>query len=73
MRPVKAGRHERACAYSRSRGGLCVPPNMEAEMENPISKSKAVHVCAYTRMRYGKLEYVCEHYRSWPGQISFGF
>jgi len=28
-------------------------------MENPISKPKAVHVCAYTRTRFGRLEHVC--------------
>jgi hypothetical protein len=34
---------------------------------------KAVHVCSYTRMRFGRLEHVREHFRSWPGQLSFGF
>lgn len=34
---------------------------------------KAVHVCAYTRIRFGSLEHVCEHYRSWPGQLEFSF
>jgi hypothetical protein len=34
---------------------------------------KTVHVCAYTRIRFGRVEYVCEHYRSWPGQLDFGF
>jgi len=34
---------------------------------------KAVHVCSYTRMRFGRLEHVREHWRSWPGQLSFGF
>lgn len=73
MRLVQACANIGACAFSRSRGGLYDPPNMEAEMETPISKLKAVHVCAYTRMRFGKLEFVCEHFRSWPGQLSFGF
>ena len=27
---------------------------------------QAVHVRAYTRFRYGKLEWVVSHYRSWP-------
>jgi len=27
---------------------------------------KSVHVCAYVRVRYGKTEFVSEHYRSWP-------
>lgn len=34
---------------------------------------KVVHVCAYVRMRFGRKEHVCEHYRSWPRQLSFGF
>jgi len=46
---------------------------MEAEMEKPISEPKAVHVCAYTRTRFGRLEYVREHWRSWPGQLAFDF
>lgn len=29
---------------------------------------KTVHVCAYTRTRLGRLEYVCSHWRSHPGQ-----
>lgn len=29
-------------------------------------KIKSVPVCAYTRMRRGRLEYVCSHYRSMP-------
>ncbi len=28
--------------------------------------SKAVHVRRYTRVRFGVLEVVCEHYRSLP-------
>ena len=27
---------------------------------------KSVHVCAYTRVRCGRLEYVHSHYRSAP-------
>lgn len=27
---------------------------------------KTVHVRAYTRLRFGRLEFVIEHYRSWP-------
>lgn len=30
------------------------------------SLPKAVHVCYYTRVRFGKLEYVREHCRSYP-------
>lgn len=25
-----------------------------------------VHVCDYTRIRFGKLEHVRHHWRSWP-------
>jgi hypothetical protein len=35
--------------------------------------SKSVHVNAYVRVRFGKLEHVCSHYRSLPGQLDFGF
>lgn len=34
------------------------------------AKIKDVHVCAYTRTRFGKLESVCSHWRSHPGQLS---
>jgi hypothetical protein len=27
---------------------------------------KTVPVTAYTRFRFGKLEWVCAHFRSWP-------
>jgi hypothetical protein len=33
---------------------------------NPRGAVKAVHVTAYTRFRFGKLEWVCSHFRSWP-------
>jgi hypothetical protein len=32
-----------------------------------MSHVKTVHVCAYTRVRKGRLEYVCQHWRSPPG------
>jgi hypothetical protein len=31
-------------------------------------RQKDVHVCAYIRTRKGRLEYVCSHWRSSPGQ-----
>lgn len=34
---------------------------------------KTVFVRAYTRIRFGNLENVCEHWRSAPGQLSFNF
>ncbi len=30
---------------------------------------KAVHVRSYVRFRFGRLEHVCGHYRSFPGQM----
>ncbi len=30
---------------------------------------KAVHVCPYVRWRFGRLEHVREHCRSYPGQM----
>ena len=30
---------------------------------------KNVHVRAYVRLRFGRIEDVCEHWRSWPGQL----
>ncbi len=37
------------------------------------SKAKSVFVNAYVRWRFGRIEHVCAHYRSWPGQLDFGF
>lgn len=31
-----------------------------------MSDAKTVHVCAYTRVRKGQLEYVTTHWRSAP-------
>ncbi len=36
-------------------------------------RPKQVHVSAYTRFRFGRLENVCQHWRSWPGQYEFSF
>jgi hypothetical protein len=36
-------------------------------------KRKTVHVRAYVRYRFGKLEDVCQHWRSAPGQMAFEF
>lgn len=30
---------------------------------------KTVHVRPYVRFRFGKHEHVCEHWRSYPGQL----
>lgn len=32
----------------------------------PPTGVKLVHVTAYTRFRYGKIEWVTTHWRSWP-------
>jgi hypothetical protein len=40
---------------------------------NLISKTKSVFVHAYVRFRFGKLENVCQHWRSMPNQLSFNF
>lgn len=42
-------------------------------MAEPIATAKAVHVCSYWRTRLGRREQVREHWRSWPGQLSFDF
>ena len=34
---------------------------------------KTVYVTAYTRWRFARLEHVCAHWRSHPGQLDFGF
>lgn len=34
------------------------------------SRLRSVFVRAYTRFRLGKLEYVCQHFRSHPGQLA---
>lgn len=31
-------------------------------------RHKDVHVCSYVRTRKGRLEFVCSHWRSSPGQ-----
>lgn len=34
---------------------------------------RLVHVRAYTRIRFGRLEHVCEHTRGWPMQYRLPF
>jgi len=52
----------------------CHPPKQKGiTMDKHGDGPKRVHVNAYTRKRYGRLEQVCEHWRSWPHQLSFGF
>lgn len=33
-------------------------------------KPKSVFVCAYVRFRFGRIENVCQHWRSFPHQLS---
>jgi hypothetical protein len=42
-------------------------------MADTIATAKAVHVRDYYRTRLGRREHVREHWRSWPGQLSFDF
>ena len=39
-------------------------------MGNHSYREKGVHVRAYTRRRFGRTESVCEHWRSYPMQLS---
>ena len=36
-----------------------------------LEREKQVHVRAYTRLRFGRHEFVRSHWRSWPKQLSF--
>lgn len=38
-----------------------------------FQKAKGVFVRAYIRIRRGRIEHVCQHWRSYPGQLSFNF
>jgi hypothetical protein len=42
-------------------------------MAPSLSERAMVFVRAYTRIRFGALENVCQHFRSYPGQLSFNF
>lgn len=42
-------------------------------MPNGYQKIKDVFVRAYVRMRRGRREHVCQHYRSHPGQLTLNF
>jgi hypothetical protein len=35
-----------------------------------LAKVKPVFVTAYTRFRFGRIEHVCHHWRSHPGQLN---
>ena len=39
---------------------------MQAPLEPPSVAGKAVYVRTYTRFRFGKMEVVTDHFRSWP-------
>jgi len=36
-------------------------------------RTKGVFVRAYTRLRFGRIETVCAHWRSYPHQLAFSF
>lgn len=38
-------------------------------MRRAYSKFRNVFVRAYVRFRFGKFENVCQHWRSYPGQL----
>jgi hypothetical protein len=42
-------------------------------MANVMTRRKSVHVNKYTRERFGKIECVCEHWRSHPNQMLLCF
>ena len=42
-------------------------------MASAYLKPKIVYVHAYLRLRFGRLENVCQHYRSLPYQYSLNF
>lgn len=42
-------------------------------MDYIASKPKSVFVRAYVRFRLGRLENVCQHFRSYPSQLTFAF
>lgn len=35
-----------------------------------IARLKSVFVCKYVRRRFGRIEHVCQHWRSHPGQLN---
>lgn len=39
-------------------------------MQPMYFKAKSVFVRAYIRLRYGRIENVCQHWRSYPGQLA---
>lgn len=39
---------------------------MQPMIPVPNVRVKSVHVREYTRVRFGKLEWVVQHYRGWP-------
>ena len=42
-------------------------------MASAYLKPRSVFVRAYMRFRFGRHEHVCQHYRSAPYQLNFGF
>lgn len=50
-------------------GNYCLRFSMRIDMLF-ASNPKSVLVRAYTRMRFGRVENVCMHWRSYPNQLS---
>lgn len=42
-------------------------------MATGYARIKSVFVRAYVRFRFGRLENVCQHWRSHPGQLELNF
>jgi hypothetical protein len=42
---------------------------LEIDMKNVYNKAKNVFVRRYTRFRFGRIENVCQHWRSYPRQL----
>lgn len=60
--------------FIRRGGPLLLSNNLEkSAMASAFRNPKSVFVRAYRRFRFGRLESVCQHYRSMPYQYSFGF
>ena len=49
------------------------PLNLYMEVAMSYVRHKTVFVRRYTRRRFGRWEWVIQHWRSHPGQMSFSF
>jgi hypothetical protein len=53
--------------------GLFPASNIREVKPMVHSRVKSVFVHAYIRTRFGRLEHVSAHFRSWPHQYTFNF